>query len=205
MTKKLVVASVVVLAACPPAPLPPVTPSESWPDKCRDYDRVTEAWTRSAVLHGQYQEVLDVSATFKSPEWRCSHAMNEAKLGGLNDDARKQLLAKAQADMSGPYEVELMVTTWDRRENDLDHGKYSVWHVVLEDAAGNQLEPLEIVKDKRPPFTVRAEFAALGDFAVPYIVRFPHTSPVLDSHAVKLHMSSERGQVEVAWKSEPEK
>jgi hypothetical protein len=92
-----------------------------------------------------------------------------------------------------------MVTTWDRRENDLDRGKRSVWHIVLEDDAGHQLEPIEIVKDKRPAFTVRAEFAALGDFAVPYIARFPHTSPVLDARAVKLRMSSERGDVEVAW------
>jgi len=197
--KRSIVVAVLVLAACPPPPLAPKF-GDAWPDKCRDYDRVTAAWTRSGVLRGQYQEVLDVSATFKSPEWRCSHAMVEAERRSLSEAARAELLAKAQADMTGPYEVQLMVTTWDRRENDLDRGKNSIWHVVLEDAAGHQLEPLEIVKDKRPPFTVRAEFAALGDFAVPYVARFPHTSPLLDSHPVKLRVSSERGQVEVAWK-----
>ena len=73
--------------------------------------------------------------------------------------------AQAQAEMAGPYEIELMVTTWDRRENDLDRGKKSVWRVVLVDEQGNEIEPLEIVKDKRPSFTVRADFPAFGDFA----------------------------------------
>ena len=71
-----------------------------------------------------------------------------------------------------------MVTTWDRRENDLDRGKKSVWRVVLVDEHGHEIEPLEIVKDKRPTFTVRAEFPALGDFATPYIARFPRTPPL---------------------------
>ncbi|HTR52621.1 MAG TPA: hypothetical protein VMJ10_18025 [Kofleriaceae bacterium] len=200
--KRTFVVAGLVLAACPAPPLAPKF-SDAWPDKCRDYDRVTAAWTRSGVLRGQYQEVLDVSATFKSPEWRCSHTMRQAETRNLTDQERADLLAKAQAEMSGPYEVQLMVTTWDRRENDLDRGKNSVWHVVLEDSAGNQIEPLEIVKDKRPPFTVRAEFPALGDFAVPYVARFPHTSPLLDSRAVKLRVSGERGGVEVAWTAAP--
>jgi hypothetical protein len=103
--------------------------------------------------------------------------------------------------MTGPYEIELMVTTWDRRENDLDRGKKSVWHVVLVDEAGHEIEPLEIVKDKRPTFTVRSEFPALGDFAQPYIARFPRAQPILGAsvRTVRLRISGERGGVEVAW------
>lgn len=193
-------ALLVLLVACSSTP-PPVHPTDAWPSKVGEYRDVTDAWTRSTVLRGQYQEVLELAATFKSPEWRAAHAERDAEFRGLTGDARAQRLAQAQADWAGPYEVELMVTTWDRKENDLDKGKRSVWRVVAIDDAGHEIEPIEIVKDKRPTFTVRAEFPALGDFATPYIARFPRTTPLFGPsvRAVRLRMSSERGGVEVEW------
>ena len=194
--------ALVALAACGP-PAPPVRTTGEWPTELGDYRAVTVAWTRRAVLRGQYQEVLELVATFKSPDWRAAHAAREADYRGLNSDARAQRMAQAKADWEGPYEVQMMVTTWDRRENDLDKGKRSVWHVVLVDDAGNEIEPLEIVKDKRPAFTVRAEFPGLGDFATAYVARFPRTTPLFgrDIRAVRLRMSSERGGVELVWSS----
>jgi hypothetical protein len=189
------------LVACAAKP-GPVRLTEEWPaHPASDYDDVVFNWTRTAVLRGQYQEVLDLAATFKSPEWRAAHALRDAEHRNLNAQAREQRLAQAQADMAGPYEVELMVTTWDRRENDLDRGKKSVWRVVLVDDAGHEIEPLEIVKDKRPTFTIRAEFPALGDFATAYVARFPRTPPIMGPgvKAIRLRMSGERGGVEVAW------
>src|SRR5262249_13011211 len=114
---------------------------------------------------------------------------------------REARMAQAQAEMAGPYEVELMVTTWDRRENDLDRGKKSIWRVVLMDEQGNEIEPLEIVKDKRPAFTIRTDFPAFGDFATAYVVRFPRDKQVLgpDVKRLRLHMSSTRGFVTLDW------
>jgi hypothetical protein len=145
--------------------------------------------------------MLDLSAVFKSPEWRAAHASRDADHRGLAGDARASVLAQAQADAAGPYEVELLLTTWDRRENDLDHGKRSVWRVALLDEAGHEIAPIEIVKDKRPTYTVRSEFPALGDFATAYIARFPRTEALLGPSAklVRLRLSGERGGVELAW------
>jgi hypothetical protein len=190
-----------VLIACTPTP-PPVHLTEDWPAHAStDYETITYNWTRTAVIAGQYQEVLELAATFKSPEWRAAHAAREADYRKLDGPARDQFFALSRVEMAGPYEVELMVTTWDRRENDLDRGKKSVWRVVLVDEQGHEIEPLEIVKDKRPTFTVRAEFPALGDFATPYVARFPRTPAILGPsvHALKLRISGERGGVEVAW------
>ena len=94
-----------------------------------------------------------------------------------------------------------MVTTWDRRENDLDRGKKASWRLFLLDAAGNEVAPLEIVKDRRPRFLIRTEFPAFGDFAQPYVVKFPREANVLGPNAkqVRLRMSGERGGVEVRW------
>lgn len=191
---------VVVLMACGAAE-PKVHLTNAWPGQVRDYATVVEDWTRLAVLRGEYQEALRLAATFKSPEWRAAHAARDADNRGLVGESRAQRVAQAQAEAAGPYEVELLVTTWDRRENDLDRGKRSVWHVVLLDAEGKEIAPLEIVKDKRPTNQIKAEFPAFDDFATAYIARYPRTVPVLGPgvQQIQLRMSSARGGLSLFW------
>ena len=188
------------LAACGGSPKP-VRLTTDWPAQVSDYDDVTEAWTRSTSMRANFQEILELRAVFKSPEWRAAYAARDAEHRRLDGAAREQRMAQARAEMEGPWEVELLVTTWDRRENDLDRGKRSVWRIVLVDDAGNEVEPLEIVKDKRPAPTVRADFPDLGDFATPYIARFPRTAAVMGPGVkqLRLRMSSSRGGVELVW------
>jgi len=160
------------------------------------YQRVTREWTRKTELSGSYQQVLSLAAVYKSPEWRLAHATKEADDRGLTGAARDQYLAQARADAAGPIEIELLVTTWDRRENNLDRGKKSNWRVRLLDPGGAEIEPMEVVRDKRPLNILRSEFPAMGDFATAYVARFPRpTQP----HDLRLRLSSERGGVEVAW------
>jgi hypothetical protein len=187
-------------AACATV-VPTVRLTEDWPATVRDYDAVVHDWTRKAQLHASYQEVCELVATFESPEWRAAHATRDADLRGLVGAEREQRIAQARAEVAGPYEIEVMLATWDRRENDLDRGKKSVWRVVLIDEAGHEIEPIEIVRDRRPAFVVRAEFPALGEFAIPYVARFPHTAPIFGAGVkqVRLRMSSTRGAVETAW------
>jgi len=182
---------------------PVVRLTEDWPAAPRAYPEVVAEWTRKAELRADYQEVCELTATLKSPDWRAAHAAQDADHRGLVGDARAQHITQARADAAGPYELEVMVTTWDRRENDIDRGKKSVWRVVLIDETGHEIEPLEIVKDRRPSFVVRAEFPALGEFATPYIVRFPRTTPIFGPTAkqVRLRMSSARGGLEVTWRA----
>lgn len=198
----VVVGLVIVLTACGAAP-PPVRLTEDWPATVRDYDEVVEEWTRKARLRASYQEVGELVATFKSAEWRAAHAAHTADIRGLTGDARARHIAQARAEVAGPYEVQVMLTTWDRRENDLDRGKKSVWRIALIDEQGQEIEPLEVIKDRRPAFVVRAEFPALGEFATPYVVRFPRTTPLFGPTArqLRLRMSSTRGGLEVTWKA----
>jgi hypothetical protein len=191
-----------ISAACGAAD-PRVRLTGEWPPHVGDYRTVTQEWTRSAVLRGSYQEVMELSALLKSPEWHAAHAEKDANNRGLVGEARAQRLAQAQAEAAGPYEFVLMVTTWDRRENDLDRGKRSVWRVALLGPDGHEIEPLEIVKDKRPAFVVRSEFPALGDFAQAYHVRFPREANVLGPNVrqVRLRISGERGGLEVKWEA----
>jgi len=195
--------AIVWLCASCGAAYPPVRLTEDWPATIGDYGSVVQIWTRRAELRADYQEVCELVATLKSPEWRASHALHDAKIRGLTGDVREQYLAHARAEVAGPFEIEVMATTWDRRENDLDRGKKSVWRVVLITEDGQEIEPLEIVKDRRPAFVVRAEFPALGEFATPYIARFPRTAAIFGPTAkqVRLRMSSPRGGLEVVWRA----
>jgi hypothetical protein len=197
-----VLVTVLLGAACTVS-YPGVRLTEDWPATPRDYASVVRDWTRKAQLHASYQEVCELVATFKSAEWRAAFARYDADLRGLVGEGREQRIAQSRAEVAGPYELEIMLTTWDRRENDLDRGKKSVWKIVLIDENGQEIEPLEVVRDRRPAFVVRAEFPALGEFATPYIVRFPRTRPLLGPNArqVRLRMTSTRGGVEVGWKS----
>jgi hypothetical protein len=190
----------ILLVACGAA-APPVRLTEDWPDKPGGYAAITDTWTRRATLRGQYQEALTVVATFKSPDWRAAHAEREADNRKLEGDARVQVIAQAKADMAGPYELEMLATCWNRNECDFDRGKRSIWRTVLIDDQDREIEPLEIVKDKRPQTTIREQFPGLEDFANAYVVRFPRTTPVLGPgvHAIRLRISSERGGVELTW------
>ncbi len=191
--------ALILLLACGGSPA--VQLDESWPNIAPDYRDATHNWTRRTTLSGNYQQSLDFTAIFKSPQWRAAHAARQADHRKLVGSARNALVEQAKADMAGPYEFELLVTTWDRRENDLDRGKRSVWHIALIDDSGQEHEPLEIVKDKRAPHILRAEFPTFGDFATAYIARFPRSALALNptTRAIRLRMSSERGGVELVW------
>ena len=193
-----------LLAAACGATDPAVRLVDDWPTApSGDYTDVTERWTRRATMRSTYQEALELTATFKSPEWRAARAEKDADARGLQGEARAQRIAQARAEAAGPYEFELMVVTWDRRESDLDRGAKSVWRVRLLDEQGFEIEPLEIIKDKRPSFILREEFPAFGDFATAYLVRFPRTKPVLGPNVRQMHMrlSSSRGGVSLLWRA----
>lgn len=183
---------------------PMVRLGEDWPTALSgDYREVTERWTRNARMRGPYQEALEVAATFKSPEWRAARAEKDADARGLTGEARAQRAAQARAEAAGPYEFQVMIVTWDRRESDLDRGARSVWRVRMLDEQGFEIEPIEIIKDKRPPFIIREEFPAFGDFATAYLVRFPRTKPLLgpDVRQLRMRVSSSRGGVSLIWRA----
>ncbi len=187
-------------AGCAKAP-GPVSLSPAWPEASGDYDAVTRAWTRSAILRGPYQQALELHATFRSPAWRAAHAGREARIRGLAGAARDQRLAEGRAGAEGDYEVVLVVTTYDRSENDLHRGERSVWRVALVDDAGVETAPTSIVRDRRPIEVLRAELPEVGDFATVYVATFPRAAAVLRDGArrMALRMWGARGGVELVW------
>lgn len=188
------------VTACAATP-PPITLAETWPSTAGEFEGVNKAWTRKAIMRGEYQQALEVYAILRSPQWRAARAAHEAKLRGLEGSSRDAVLAAARTSAEGDYEVTLVVTTYERSENDLHRGERSVWRLALVNDAGLETPPSKIVRDRRPPEILRAELPMLGDFATVYVVTFPRTASVLHEGAkrVALRMWSVRGAVELAW------
>jgi len=89
----LVAALALGAGACTPTPRP-VQLTEAWPGQPGSYDEVNRAWTRRATLRGTYQQVLEVYATFRAPEWRAAHA--GLALGGV--EKRPEAVERAVAE-----------------------------------------------------------------------------------------------------------
>ena len=198
-------AALLWVGACGSA-APPVELSNDWPSRASDYGEATERWTRhgSDSAKGSdsiSSQVLDVYATFKSPEWRAAHIDFLRRTHKLPDSEVAALTSKEQAEAAERYEVALMVATYDRRTNDLQKGERSSWRVALVDQDGAEIVADQILRDRRPRDTVKAEFPHMGDFHEPYVVRFPRTVDLMRPGATRfsLKVTGPQGGVVLTW------
>lgn len=198
------VTTVLVLAGCVPAQR--VNLSGQWPAQPGSYTAVDEAWTRHATLRtglsDQFEEVLDVYATLESPDWRAAYVSHRGRRELLSAQALRALAQAQQQEAAKYHEVELLVATHRRDENDLDDGKRSVWRLRLVNSKAAEVAPVSIVRDRRPRQVIRADFPQLGDFAKAYIVKFPAKLQIFGDGAdwVALKLASSRGGVKMVWK-----
>jgi hypothetical protein len=195
---RALVAALAVLALACVKPPPPPDLHAGWPTQAGDYETTTRTWTRSGKLRRDYQLVAEAHATLKAPPWRAAWIDRRARRGNLTGDGRARLEAEQRADDAAALEFAVVLTTWDRRENDLDRGERSVWRIVLVDDRGVEIPPSEIRRDKRPDNVIRAEYPAYGDFSRVYTVTFPRE--LLGTRdQLTLKMSSTRGGFDLVW------
>jgi hypothetical protein len=189
-----------ILAACATAPGPVAFTSE-WPAEAADYVETTRDWTRRGTIRQGYDQVLDLSATFKSTAWRAAYVDRRMTSERLPEDERPILVEGERKADAQYYEFELLVATYEHDENDLQKGEKSIWRMVLVDDRGIEIEPASVQRDRRPFEIIRSEYPHLDDVAVAYIARFPKQTDVLADGAKKfsLKMSSARGVVELVW------
>lgn len=97
--------------------------------------------------------------------------------------------------------VALVVTTWDRRENDLDRGALAAWQVALVDNNGLRYAPVRITRDRRPEAHLHADYPTMRDFAVVYHAEFNTATPVFTASTkhVRVVVHSARGAVTLDW------
>jgi sugar phosphate isomerase/epimerase len=179
----------------------PVRFDSSWPSQTPEHGEATETWTRSGRIIRDYDRVLEVFATFLSPEWRASYVGRRAKRELLGAEAVRALTEEQQTIAEAYYEVALAVATYRHEDNDLQKGERSMWRVVLVDDQGNELRPEEIRRDRRQLAVLRAYFPHVRAFHTVYVARFPRTIELMRPGATRftLIVSSAVGGVELVW------
>jgi hypothetical protein len=178
--------------------------SSEWPDRAGDYREVTRAWTRKGAVIRDYDTVIEVVATFKSPEWRVAYVEERARAEGLTADEKAALLAAEQTAAQQHWEVELLVSTYDHKENDLQKNDRSMWRIGLIDDGGRLVRPVAIEPDRRTGALLTAYFPHWNPFQRAFVVRFPRTVDVLrdDARKFSLRVASARGSVELTWQGQ---
>ena len=212
MRQVLLATIALTLVSCGSAP-PPIALDGQWPAKVkRDYNDVTRAWTRQGSLNGSFRDglskLLDVTATFRSPEWRTAYVDFRAKRELMPASRRSQLLAEQRTEDEKYYEVVLLVMTHTFRENDLQKGNRSVWRVALVDTSGKEVEASEVESVRVPQEILRAYYPALKPRHEVYVARFPKEGVDIfqgGAERFSLKVASARGGVELIWNSKNKK
>lgn len=201
MIRTPAIVALLALAAC--AGPGPITLTDSWPTRTRDYDDVVRDWTRTGSLMRDFETVITVDATFESPEWRAAYVAERTRREKLPASDTAALLSAQKQANAESYAFELLVSTHDPRWNDLQKGERSMWRLALMNDRGQQVTPTSIKREQRPDAVVRAWFPRMGDFSEAYAVRFPRSVDLLGdgARALILRVSSASGAVQLSWRS----
>lgn len=197
-----IVATMAFVTACA-ATEPRVALVDSWPTQAPSYDAAYKTWTHHAELHDDYQQVIIVDATLHAPAWRMANVTRARDQANQNDADYAKALADTKADAAAHHRISLVVTTWDRRENNLTRGAQAAWHLTLSDDAGHSWTPTSIVQDRRSEHVLRADYPTLRDFSAVYIATFDGSTKLLGNGAknITLRVYGARGAVDVHWRA----
>ncbi|MFO0695594.1 MAG: hypothetical protein U0230_18680 [Polyangiales bacterium] len=175
-----------------------------------DYDRVYKRWTRSQddFAWSRMADVLHVTATFESWEFRWAYVVRYAHDYSFDANERDEMLRASLADSQGRHRFFVTLAGQRIRENDLT-GRLSAWRVVLVDAQGHQIEPLEIERVRRPTPAEQVYFPSVNPHRMVFRIVFParlgdgRPSIPEGSSKVRLRFTGARGTVDLTWDLAP--
>lgn len=130
----------------------------------QDYDQVLKRWTRTTELvsMSELDNVLCVTATYESWDFRWAYAVRYAEDYRLTVEQRRSLLEGSLAESRREHEFFVALYAQKHKWGDLMRDN-PAWIVRLIDDTGNEVAPREINEIKRP-----------GAIEHTY---FPYTSP----------------------------
>lgn len=174
-----------------------------------DYGGIYGRWTRSADEFelGRLSEILHVTATFESWEFRWAYVVRYAHDHSFTTEERTRLLDESLADARERHRffVTLAGPVW--RESDLT-GRQSDWRILLVDSTGRQVEPVELTRIDRPSADQRVYFPSINRQRMTFRIAFPTRSadgtPTIapDANHVMLRFAGSAGIVNLKWEIE---
>lgn len=143
-----------------------------------DYLPVLKKWTRTGQLLtlSEFDDLLTVTATFESYDFRWAYVVRYAQDYRLTVDQRRRLLDStlAEAEDHHQFYVALYGTNW--RWTDLNKPE-SGWIVRLIDDVGSETAPEEIVAIRKPGAIERTYFPYTSPWRRVFRIRFPVNTP----------------------------
>jgi hypothetical protein len=171
-----------------------------------DYMKVHDAWTRDAKAFSlsRLSDVLHVSATFESWEFRWAYVIRYADDYALAPPARDAMLRATLADAQKHHRFFVTLAGERFKESDLT-GKLAAWRVLLVDEHDNHTVPVEIEKVRRIGPVERVYFPSVSPYRMTFRVVFPVTRPdgapsiPPNAREVTLRFTGAYGQVDLTW------
>lgn len=171
-----------------------------------DYGAIYGRWTRSVdeFAFGRLAEVLHVTATFESWEFRWAYVVRYARDHSLTTEERSQLLEESLADARERHRFFVTVGGPVWREADLT-GRQSDWRVLLVEPGGRHVEPVEITRIDRPSADQRAYFPSISrqrhTFRIAFPTRYGDGTPTIpdDADHVLLRFAGVGGTIDLRW------
>ena len=175
-----------------------------------DYDRVYDAWTRSDddFAWGNMDDVLHVTATFESWEFRWAYVVRFAEDHALESPARTEMLRATLDDADENHRFFVTLAGPVFREQNLT-STTSAWRVLLVDPDGRQTVPVEIQRVRRTTAIERVYFPSVSSHRQAFRIVFPArredgtaSIPEGADHFM-LRFTGARGRVDLKWELEP--
>lgn len=171
-----------------------------------DYPEVLERWTRekSLLVLSELDELLTVTATYQSWDFRWAYAVRYAEDYRLTVEQRRDLLAKTTAESRDEHLFYVALYGSRFRWTDLTRAD-SAWIVRLVDDQGNETAPATIELITRPGPLERRYFPYTTVWRQAFRIRFPAKLPdgraTVDPKAtwLGLRFAGPEGNQELRW------
>lgn len=171
-----------------------------------DYQEVLRTWTRSASLItlSELDDLLTVTATFESWDFRWAYVVRYAQDYRLTVSQRKRLLDAALDETRKRHQFYVALYGSNPRWADLTRADTS-WIVRLIDNLGNETAPEEIVAIRRPGAIERTYFPYTTVWRQAFRIRFPIVAadgrPTISPKArwFGLRFAGAQGNQELRW------
>jgi hypothetical protein len=174
-----------------------------------DYDGVLARWTRTEQLIAisELDDVLTVTATFESWDFRWAYVVRYAQDYRLSIEQRRALLESTLSETRSHHQFLVALYGANRRWTDLTKPNTG-WVVRLFDDRGNETAPDAIVAIQKPGAIERTYFPYTSPWRQVFRVTFPTTTPrgptiARDATFVGLRFAGAQGSEELRWELEP--
>jgi hypothetical protein len=176
-----------------------------------DYPQVLKRWTRSRSLItlSELDDLLTVTATFESWEFRWAYVIRYANDYRLTVEQRRILLDKTLSQTQDRHNFYLALYGTNRRWTDLTRAN-SAWIVRLIDDQGNETAPSTIELIAKPGALERTYFPYTTVWRQAFRLQFPRATadgrPTIakDAKWFGLRFAGAEGNEELRWDIEPE-